>query len=375
MQVLPRAFLRRGVPIGLVAAIVLAGGLVARADTRGDLQAARDRLTSLREEIEGQRAALGSLQTDLNTLARDIEVGESALEATHAEVDATRTQISQAQSRLDAARDELGAYAREAYIDGIATEFNLYLGASSMSDLSDRMQFADVLAQHQADLGTKIQTQIGELTIEREQLSTLLARQAAQVEQLHDRRSELQARFAEQQAQLQRLSSLESQAGALIARLEKTLKQELAAPVVVPSFGGGGGGDGDPGPLYTCPVRGPHAFADTYGIIHVHPGWTHPHLGNDIISPYGTPVVAPFDGTASSASDDNAGLYVTVSGSQGSVLMMHLARFGSLGSVQTGDVVGYVGDSGNASGPHVHFEWHPGGSGPVDPFPHLSEVC
>ena len=168
-------------------------------------------------------------------------------------------------------------------------------------------------------------------------------------------------------------SSLESEAGDLIQRLEKKLKQEIAALAVPTSSGGGG--DGVSGPLYVCPVDGPHAYADTFGIIHHHPGWSHVHIGNDIIAPHGTPVVAPFDGTATSASDDNAGLYVTVSGSQGSVLMMHLSRFGSLGSVSTGDVVGYVGDTGNASGPHVHFEWHPGGGAAVDPYPLLNEVC
>lgn len=372
MQAFPRAAARRGAIASLIMILALAGGVVAKADTRGDLEAARDRLASLRKDIGSERAALASLQEDLNALAGEIEIAESALEATRAEVAAIRRKIAQAQTKLDAARDELSAYARDAYMSGAATQVSVYLGASSMSDLSDRVQYVDMLSQHQADLGAQIQVQLGELNIQQEQLAELLARQTEQVEELQVRRDELQSKFADQQARLRRLSSLESEAKGLIDRLEKKLKQEIAALAVTSS---GSGGDGVPGPLYACPVDGPHAFADTFGIIHTHPGWTHTHMGNDIIAPSGTPIVAPFNGTATSASDENAGLYVTVSGSEGSVVMMHMSQFGSLGGVRTGDVVGYVGTSGNASGPHTHFEWHPGGGAAVDPYPHLSEVC
>ena len=69
-----------------------------------------------------------------------------------------------------------------------------------------------------------------------------------------------------------------------------------------------------------------------------------------------------------------------------------MSRIGQLGSVHAGDVIGYVGNTGDAAGgpTHDHFEWHPNSIPPnpytspygvsvvgdaIDPFPYLNEVC
>jgi murein DD-endopeptidase MepM/ murein hydrolase activator NlpD len=81
---------------------------------------------------------------------------------------------------------------------------------------------------------------------------------------------------------------------------------------------------------------------------------------------------------------------VTVVGNRGYVRNVHLSRTGRLGIVETGDVIGYVGETGDARGPHDHFEWHPW-SVPVprqrspygfdlvmdaiDPYPFLNKAC
>ncbi len=85
-----------------------------------------------------------------------------------------------------------------------------------------------------------------------------------------------------------------------------------------------------------------------------------------------------------------AGNYVTVLGPRGYVRNAHLDRFGSAGYVPAGSVIGYVGDSGDASLPEDHFEWHPwvvpdplheAPSGysrvmdAIDPYPFLNKVC
>ena len=67
--------------------------------------------------------------------------------------------------------------------------------------------------------------------------------------------------------------------------------------------------------------------------------------------------MAPFDGYAIAHRDSwFAGLYVTVIGEHGYVRNVHLSRVGKLGAVRTGDVVGSVGATGDARGPHDHFD-------------------
>lgn len=130
------------------------------------------------------------------------------------------------------------------------------------------------------------------------------------------------------------------------------------------------------GVLYVCPVDHPHSCADDFGA----PRWTggyHPHQGNDIFAPEGTPIRAPFDGLAVRTPNTLGGRAVTVYGEAGCVYNAHLSDYGTLGEVTTGTIIGYVGNSGDASesAPHDHFEWHPGNGPAVNPFPYLNVVC
>jgi murein DD-endopeptidase MepM/ murein hydrolase activator NlpD len=131
-------------------------------------------------------------------------------------------------------------------------------------------------------------------------------------------------------------------------------------------------------PFAVCPVGDPHAVGDNFGIwVHRSKQWggDHVHQGNDIMAPEGTPIYAPFDGTAVDTTNHIGGNAVSVYGKYGYVYNAHLSRFGQLGPVKAGDIVGYVGHTGDTGANHDHFEWHPGEGEAVDPNEFLMLVC
>jgi murein DD-endopeptidase MepM/ murein hydrolase activator NlpD len=121
------------------------------------------------------------------------------------------------------------------------------------------------------------------------------------------------------------------------------------------------------------PVAGPASFVDDWWFPRFVPEF-HLHQGTDIFAAAGTPVRAPVDGVLRQANGAVGGLASYVTQADGTYFYMaHLAGFvkgqATGQQVKTGEVVGYVGDTGNAQGgaPHVHFEIHPRGGGAVDP--------
>ena len=97
-----------------------------------------------------------------------------------------------------------------------------------------------------------------------------------------------------------------------------------------------------------------------------------------MISPRGTPVVAVVAGFAAPKTNVLGGTTIWFSGADGhKYYYAHLDSYGSLGNVVKGEVIGYVGDTGNArfSVPHLHFEIHPFGGPAVNPYPTVRANC
>ena len=131
---------------------------------------------------------------------------------------------------------------------------------------------------------------------------------------------------------------------------------------------------------FVFPVRGEVEFIDSWGYPRMMgTASAHWHQGTDIFAPMGTPLVATESGVLDRVGTAGlGGLRLWLDGDSGnSYYYAHLIGFAE-GirdgvRVNAGDVVGYVGDTGNAKGtsPHLHFEIHPGGGDAVNPYPIL----
>jgi len=133
-----------------------------------------------------------------------------------------------------------------------------------------------------------------------------------------------------------------------------------------------------------CPVEGA-SFGNDFHFPRSH---GRRHLGTDVFAPTGTPIVALAPGTVTKvdASDgfdgdsDLGGITVSWETEVGRFYAAHLVRIAdglAVGdTVAAGEVVGYVGDTGNARGgaPHLHLGWYVDGV-EVNPWPTLAYVC
>jgi len=127
-----------------------------------------------------------------------------------------------------------------------------------------------------------------------------------------------------------------------------------------------------------CPVDGATTFTDTWGAPR--PG-DREHHGVDMLAAYGTPLVAIEAGYIWSPnwhSDGGLGLYIR--GDSGDTwYYAHLSSYvpGLVSGlpVEAGQRVGYVGDSGNATVPHLHLGWQPDGGAYANPYPIVAALC
>jgi murein DD-endopeptidase MepM/ murein hydrolase activator NlpD len=149
----------------------------------------------------------------------------------------------------------------------------------------------------------------------------------------------------------------------------------LQPPTVTPKLTAGG---------YVFPVYGPSGYGDTFGAPRgdVSGGW---HHGDDIFAPLGAPILAVASGTVFSVGWNDVGGWRLWLRDQGGneFYYAHLSAYTALAvegrHVNAGDVLGFVGNTGDAQGTpfHLHFEVHPvsmlflGYDGAVNPTRYL----
>jgi murein DD-endopeptidase MepM/ murein hydrolase activator NlpD len=334
----------------IVAVAALSGVLIAipaQADTKDDLDAARDELAARQSELDAITLQWQQTETAY------AQAQDAAREA-HQQIGTLQAQLTKLQRQFD-------EQVRSVYISGGSETIGALLGSESFSDFADRLRFAQNIVQGDEDLAVSVAVQSERLSRERQRLTREADAQAKAAAQLQDQRTSLDARLGDLQA--------------TVSELSETFQNEQAAQIGLPPQGSGGSFPvTGSGAISTCPVAGLNSFVDSFG-------WPRPggrtHEGIDMISAYGTPIVAVHSGNAVRTANSLGGNAVLVYHDGGSdfTYYAHMSSYGSSGHVGAGQVIGYVGSTGDTSVNHLHFEYHPGGGGAIDPYQALLAVC
>jgi peptidoglycan LD-endopeptidase LytH len=338
-----------------VAALVVAATIGLPAEAAGasasDLEAAKKRANQAAAQLAKAQSELSELQADAAALRTKATANEERLTTLRSSVRnlAIGQYVSGTLDGSEVAFDpDLSTTARNQVL-------SRYVSESSDDDLDEYRQMAEDLTRDQQELDAK------------EKQSSAAA-------------AEMRKRVAAAEAELKRLAKLEEERKA--AEAKKRAEQAAAAAraskaststrAASSRSGGSFAATGD----WMCPVQGARAFSNDWG--NPRSGGRR-HQGTDMLSPRGTPVVAPVSGSIHRNDSSNGGVSFYLMGVDGiEYFGAHLDSYvGGSGQVSQGQIVGYVGNTGNARGgpTHLHFEIHPGGGGAVNPYPTVSRYC
>lgn len=295
---------------------------------------------SLNKELQGIAKKYNSTLTSFANIERSLR--------------ANQKRIAELNIELAKDQEKLNSRLETIYRNGEISIFDVLLGSKNFYQLSSRWIMMRKIAQQDAQLLNSVKRQKAEIEKANESLIAERNQIRSAKKRLATEGAKLRAKLREQQT--------------LLAKSKSNLVASRSGQRIRVSR------DGSALPLrggFIFPVAASHAYSNDWG----EPRSGHRHQGTDIFALRGTPVVAVVGGSVAADYSGRAGKMLYLYGSDGnSYEYMHLDGFAvSEGGVSAGQVIGYVGSTGNARGgsPHLHFEIHPGGGGPINPYPIL----
>jgi murein DD-endopeptidase MepM/ murein hydrolase activator NlpD len=397
--------LRALVLVALLAALVpLAGpsaagaSAISRAERQREL---REDIAELSREEQRLVDELDRTERERERLATEIAALDARIEEVTARLAAAQERLVElgheerrAQARLERTERDLAAaestlirQAVAAYIDGPTATSSLYLmvSAHDASRIGSTQTLVDAVVadQHRTvervrDLRVEV-AQLREAaraaTAEAARLRDSVAGERAGLVAERDAADGLRAR-AEQTAAAHALllSEVEGRRLAHEAELAALLQASAALAAQLAARQAGQVPVGAVRGLLAMPVN-TGRMSSAFG-PRIHPifGTARLHAGVDFAAPMGTPVVAAADGAVVSASDLGGYGLTVILDHEGALatLYAHLSHISVAPGqqVQRGELVGFVGSTGNSTGPHLHFETRVHGT-PVDPLHYL----
>lgn len=411
--------LRRAITLVAVVAAVAVGSstlplAVASAQDPAAVRAANE-IQAARDRADAAAQAMFDAESRLDTLEVDIGAAEKELAGVEAQADSMRSSLQQDAQRsfvnsgaampllidLDQANAGITADRQASVARGTASveldDFDAVMKdvTAKRADLERRQETTTQARQQFEDLQAAAEAEVVKLAaVEKQRLADV----AVQRELERQR----QARLAQEATAARQLQ--DANAATALANAAVSTKNSASGDSSGGSSSGGGSsvtpapepsgsaqGAASPAPApepapvppspppsnagsgIVCPVAGPHAFADTWGAAR---SGGRSHEGVDMMAPSGTPLVAVESGYAEFKTTRLGGNSVWVNGNSGTrYFYAHLSAWeGSSRNVSQGEVIGYVGATGNTTANHLHFELRPGGRA-VNPYPYVRAVC
>jgi len=346
-------------PVALLVSLALAGGAVATAAAPAGADAVDDAKATV---IAAQQAA--------DAAAVEYEAAIGRYEQVTAEIAALQEQIRKNREEAEGLRAIAEKRALEAYTGRGALEGESFLTDDDPLDgirrekmLGDAKRREDNAIERLAKLTVKLEDQRSELEVRRAEQEDALA--AAEEQQV-----QVQAQLGAAQQALNVLEEyLRQQAEAQKAReIAASIARSASNRAISGSGGAVVGG-------IVCPIRGAMSFIDSWGA----PRHQGRHQGVDLMAARGTPNVAVVSGSVRFKAGGTSGNGAYLSGDDGNLYYyFHLDSYeGAERRVAQGEVIGYVGNTGDAryTATHTHFEIHPGHGAAVNPYPSVRAAC
>ncbi|MBQ3199948.1 MAG: peptidoglycan DD-metalloendopeptidase family protein [Firmicutes bacterium] len=340
-------------------------------------QKIKNEIAALKSELKDAKTELNDYQRQLADADMKVQEAEDLMEALERQLSAAEKELTTANEELAAAQadltTQLGAFKtrlRENYINGDVGLLDVVFDATSMEDFITRSYYMERILLYDSNMIASINEQIEVIQEKRElqekkiaNLDTLTAEQKAVIANLEAARSEKGALVA---AAKDSVDAVNSQ----IATRERESK-EIEALIRSMQSTDGGVGSG----IYAWPLRGYTSVSSDYGWRTLR-GKRNLHTGIDMPAPRGTPIYSVDSGKVILARwyGSYGNCVIIDHGNNISSLYAHQSKLGcKVGdTVKQGQVIGYVGSTGNSTGNHLHLEIRKNGSH-VSPWNYVSK--
>lgn len=373
-----------------------------------DLQA---KIDALKEDEEAALAYQEELTGKIDENEQKIDQARATIEEMNGKIKELEARISLSEEKYQGTIEAFKERLKALYVSGGSSlgTLEILLDSSSLSEFFTRQELVEVMAQRDQSMLDQLDAYMAETQSDREELvaaqqevaDSKKAIEAAQdeLEVLYEENDLLVASLEGQQAQAQeQIAANEAEDAELQAQLEALIaernrqeeeKRQQALQNQQAQNGGSDGGEGatqpsggtgvepvTPGlqsgfsPIWPLPGVGVGSITGHFGDMY----FNGPHNGLDIGAGYGTPIVAAQAGEVISAQyhwswGNNVLIWHNETFSTRYAHMSSIAV--SAGQyVEQGQIIGYVGSTGESFGNHLHFEVYYGGSR-VDPDPYL----